>query len=103
MCVVVLFSQAPPGEAPWPLFTHRFPGPPMSPIIYIARLITLCSSYLISFKNNALRLIPTYFFFNWSNFVSKLLYFSLISGGEGALLDSGRRIKFMSKGLGTST
>ena len=62
MRIVVLFSQAPPGEAPWFLLPHRFPWPPMSPVIYIARLITVCSSYLVSFENNALGLTSTYFF-----------------------------------------
>ena len=56
--VVVMYSQAPLGEAPWPLL----PWPLMSPVIYIARLITMCSSYLVSFENNALRLTPTFFF-----------------------------------------
>ena len=55
--VVVLFSQAPPREAPWPLL----PRPSMSLVIYIAYLITMCS-YLVSFENNALGLPPTYFF-----------------------------------------
>ena len=56
--VVVLFSQAPPEEVPWPLL----PRPPMSLVIYIAQLITMCSSYLVSFENNALGLTPIYFF-----------------------------------------
>ena len=57
--VVVLFSQTPPGEAPWPLL----PRPLLSPVIYIARLITACSSYLVSFQNNvSLGLTSTYFF-----------------------------------------
>ena len=31
-------------------------------LVYIARLVTTCSSYLVSFENNVLGLTPTYFF-----------------------------------------
>ena len=79
MRVVVLYSQAPPGEAPWPLL----PWPPMSPVIYIVRLITTCSSYLVSFENNALGLTPTNFFFQPEQLHVQALVLLADLGGKG--------------------